>query len=382
MFNYQEIVGFIQSVYKTREFIPLHMPHFGGNEKKYILDAIDSTFVSSVGQYVNRFEEMMCQITGSKYAIACVNGTSALHMSLILAGVKKNDLVLTQAVSFIATCNAIKYISAEPLFIDIDKTTLGLCPISLENYLDQNTIIVNDVCIHSVTKQKISACVPMHTFGHPTQIEKIKKICDRYYIPLIEDAAESIGSYYKKQHTGTFGLLGVFSFNGNKTVTSGGGGCIVTNDEHLAKLGKHLSTQSKIPHKWEFVHDNIGYNYRMPNLNAAMACAQLEQLEKYLNSKREIAKKYENHFASTEIHFCKEPENATSNYWLNSILLPNHKSQIDFLQYSNDNGIMTRPIWKMLNKLSMFKDCMKADLSNSNFIEARLVNLPSSVISE
>ena len=382
MFNYQEIVGFIQSVYKTREFIPLHMPHFGGNEKKYILDAIDSTFVSSVGQYVNRFEEMMCQITGSKYAIACVNGTSALHMSLILAGVKKNDLVLTQAVSFIATCNAIKYISAEPLFIDIDKTTLGLCPISLENYLDQNTIIVNDVCIHSVTKQKISACVPMHTFGHPTQIEKIKKICDRYYIPLIEDAAESIGSYYKKQHTGTFGLLGVFSFNGNKTVTSGGGGCIVTNDEHLAKLGKHLSTQSKIPHKWEFVHDNIGYNYRMPNLNAAMACAQLEQLEKYLNSKREIAKKYENHFASTEIHFCKEPENATSNYWLNSILLPNHKSQIDFLQYSNDNGIMTRPIWKMLNKLSMFKDCMKADLSNSNFIEARLVNLPSSVISD
>ena len=378
---YSSITAFIRELFMVPNSpIYLHEPKFFGNERNYILTAIDSTFVSSVGEYVNRFEQMMCEITGAKYAIACVNGTAALHMSLILAGVEKNDIVLTQAVSFIATCNAISYIGANPLFIDIDKTTLGLCPKSLENYLSSNTHIKNNICFHKQTNQRVKACVPMHTFGHPAEIDAIKEICDKYYIHLVEDSAESIGSYYKSKHTGTFGLLSAFSFNGNKTVTSGGGGVIVTNNEKLAKLGKHLTTQSKIPHKWEFAHDNIGYNYRMPNINAALACAQLEQLNVYIKSKRETAKKYQSFFSDSEIKFCAEPPNSTSNYWLNSILLPSHKEQIDFLQYTNDNGIMTRPIWKTMDKLKMFQNCMKADLPNSNYIEERLVNLPSSVI--
>ncbi len=379
--NFSSTITFIRELYnQANGNIYLHEPRFVGNERKYVLDAIDSTFVSSVGQYVNQFEAMMCSITGAKYAIACVNGTAALHMSLILAGVCKNEIVLTQAVSFIATCNAISYIGAQPLFIDIDSDTLGLSPTSLENYLKEHAYTQGGSCYHKTTNQKISACVPMHTFGHPARIDAIQLICNAYHIPLIEDAAESIGSYYKGKHTGTFGLLGAFSFNGNKTVTSGGGGCIITNDEKVAQLAKHLTTQSKIPHRWEFAHDHIGYNYRMPNLNAAMACAQLEQLPMYITSKREIARNYQAHFQGTHIHFCSEPVHSSSNYWLNAILLTSHTEQLEFLQYSNDNGVMTRPIWKTMDKLTMFKDCMKADLTNSNYIEERLVNLPSSVI--
>lgn len=379
--NFLEIISFIRELYKKPTGnIYLHEPIFIGNEKRYINDAIDSTFVSSVGKYVDCFEAKMCQITGAKYAIACVNGTAALHMSLLLAGVQKNDLVLTQAVSFIATCNAITYIGAQPLFIDINKDTLGLCPKSLENYLAENATVENDVCIHKTTKQKISACVPMHTFGHPVQLNEIFEICNTYKINLVEDAAESIGSYYDGKHTGNIGLLAAFSFNGNKTVTCGGGGCIVTNDEKIARLGKHLTTQSKIPHKWEFTHDNIGYNYRLPNLNAAMACAQLEMLDVFVENKRKTAQRYLAFFENTDITCVAEPQKCSSNYWLNAIILQDKTAQQNFLQFSNDKGVMTRPIWTLMNKLAMFNNAMHSDLVNSTYIEERLVNLPSSVL--
>jgi aminotransferase in exopolysaccharide biosynthesis len=343
------------------------------------MDAIDSTFVSSVGRYVDRFEEMMTQYTGASYAIATVNGTAALHMCLILAGVKRDELVITQPLSFIATCNAISYIGAEPLFVDVDPKTLGLSAEKLELFLKEKTITKDQVCYHTESGKKISACVPMHTFGHPVEIDKIQAICEQYGVPLVEDAAESIGSKYQNKHTGTFGLLGAFSFNGNKTITCGGGGCIITNDEKLAKLAKHLTTQAKVPHAWEFVHDHIGYNYRMPNLNAAMACAQMEKLDDFIANKRILSEKYKTLFAGTPIQFIAEPEHSFSNYWLNCILLENREQRDAFLKFSNENKVMTRPAWTLMNKLEMFNHCIKEDISTALDIESRLVNIPSSV---
>lgn len=293
MYDYSSIVNFIRNIFNRTDFISLHEPKFRGNEKKYVLDTIDSTFVSSVGEYVDLFEKMMCEITGAKYAIAIVNGTNALHLSLLLAGVKQDDEVLMQPLTFMATANAIAYCNAIPHFVDVDKETLGLSPSILEKHLLENTVMKDGVCYNKNTGKRISACVPMHTFGLPMLIDELIVVCNKFNIPVIEDAAESIGSYYKSKHTGTFGLLGVFSFNGNKTVTSGGGGAIITDDVGLAKKAKHLSTQSKVPHKWDFFHDSIGYNYRMPNINAALACAQLEQLDNILNGKRKLAKEYE-----------------------------------------------------------------------------------------
>jgi perosamine synthetase len=376
---YSHIIQQIKSFFPNQAFIPLHEPRFTGNDKAYVMDAIDSTYVSSVGKYVDQFEDMMRDYTGAKYAIACVNGTAALHMSLILAGVKRDELVLTQAVSFIATCNAISYIGAEPVFIDIDKSSLGMSPVSLQLFLKENTRIENGQCIHIGTGKRIAACVPMHTFGHPIDLDGILEICNTYFIPLIEDAAESIGSKYKGQHTGTFGLLGAFSFNGNKTVTCGGGGVIVTNNEAIAKLGKHLTTQAKTPHKWEFNHDHVGYNYRLPNLNAALACAQMEQIDGFIKNKRALSSMYQQFFQSTDIEFVKEPIDTQSNYWLNAILLKDKAEQIKFLTESNDNGVMTRPIWTLTNKFPMFANCIQDDLENSRDIENRLVNIPSSV---
>jgi perosamine synthetase len=376
---YSHIIQQIKSFFPNQAFIPLHEPRFTGNDKAYVMDAIDSTYVSSVGKYVDQFEAMMRDYTGAKYAIACVNGTAALHMSLILAGVKRDELVLTQAVSFIATCNAISYIGAEPVFIDIDKSSLGLSPAALLSFFKANTKVENGQCIHIVTGKRIAACVPMHTFGHPIDIGTILEICNTYAVPLIEDAAESIGSKYKGQHTGTFGLLGAFSFNGNKTVTCGGGGVIVTNNEAIAKLGKHLTTQAKTPHRWEFNHDRIGYNYRLPNLNAALACAQMEQIDDFIKNKRALSSMYQQFFQGTDIEFVKEPIDTQSNYWLNAILLKDKAEQIKFLTESNDNGVMTRPIWTLTNKFPMFSHCIQDDLANSRDIENRLVNIPSSV---
>ena len=378
---YNDLVEFIRKTYKVPEaFIPLHEPRFFGNEKKYLLDAVDSTVVSSVGAYVDKFEDMMCDITGSRYAIALVNGTNALHLSLLLAGVEKDDEVLVQSLTFIATANAISYCNATPNFVDVDKETLGLSPSLMKEYLDEIAEMREGRCFNKKTGKRISACVPMHTFGFPLYIDELVDLCYEYNISVVEDAAESLGSYYKERHTGTFGLMGVFSFNGNKTVTSGGGGAIVTDNEELAKRAKHLSTQSKIPHKWQYKHDAIGYNYRMPNLNAALACAQLEQLNLYIKNKRELSDLYFDFFKDyKEMYLVRESKNAKANYWLNSIILKNKIERDNFLTFTNENGIMTRPIWGLMNKLEMFKDCPKADLRNAEWLEDRVVNITSSV---
>lgn len=377
---YKDFIELVRNYYNIPEaFIALHEPRFVGNDRKYVLDAIDSTFVSSVGKYVDRFEEMIRDYTGAKHAVATVNGTAALHMSLILAGVKSGDYVITQALSFIATCNAISYLNAEPVFTDIHPKTLGLDSDALRTFLKENSIVKNGACYHKVNGRRFAAVVPMHTFGHPVEIDKIAEICLEFHIPLVEDSAESIGSKYKNQHTGTFGLLGAFSFNGNKTITCGGGGVIVTNDDSLGKLGKHLTTQAKVPHPWDFVHDHIGYNYRMPNLNAAMACAQMEMLNQFLQTKRELSKTYQSFFETGDIQFVNEPENSISNYWLNCILLPSAEIRDSFLKYTNENKVMTRPAWRLMHKLDMFKNCLHGDLSVSENIEQRLVNIPSSV---
>ena len=377
----KDIINFIQKTFNTKEFIPLHEPRFTGNEKKYLNDCIDSTFVSSVGKYVDMFEEQFAKKVGSKYAIATVNGTSALHISLILADVKKDDEVITQPLTFIATCNAIDYIGAKPIFVDVDLDTMGLSAKSLNHFLKTNCELINKQCVNKTTSKIIKACVPMHTFGHPCRIDEIKEICDKWNISLVEDAAESLGSYYKEKHTGTFGKLGAFSFNGNKIITSGGGGVIVTDDENLAKRAKHLTTTAKVPHMYEYVHDEIGYNYRMPNLNAALLVAQLEQLDNFISSKRKLAKKYDEFFLSNEdITFVKEPKNSKSNYWLQAVIVNDIKNRDEFLEYTNKNGVMTRPIWKLMNELEMFKDAQCTKLDNAKYLEERVINISSSVI--
>ena len=378
---YKEVVDFIKATFNVADqFIPLHEPRFVGNEKKYVMDCIDSTYVSSVGKYVNLFEEKIKDFTGAKYAIATTNGSAALHLSLVLAGVKRDELVITQPLTFIATCNAISYIGAQPLFIDVDLKTKGLSPSKLEDFLKNNTKKDSTGNLfHSASGKRIAACVPMHTFGHPVEIEELVRICTEYNIPLIEDAAESIGSLSNGIQTGRFGLMGTFSFNGNKTITCGGGGMIVTDNDEIGLMAKHLSTQSKIPHPWNFEHDNIGYNYRLPNLNAAMACAQVEQLDAFIENKRELATLYSNFFKNTSIDFVSEPENCASNYWLNAVLLKDLKERDSFLEFTNKNNVMTRPVWTLMTKLEMFKDSIKGNIENAEWLEDRLVNIPSSV---
>lgn len=376
---YEKIVAFIQDTFATKNFIPLHEPRFIGNEKKYLNECIDSTFVSSVGAYVDRFEKEFALHVGSKYAIATVNGTAALHVSLVLMDVGENDEVITQPLTFIATCNAIMYCGAKPIFVDVDKETLSLSPEALQKFLNENADIKENRCINKTTGKIIKACVPMHSFGHPCRIDAIKAICDTWHIALIEDAAESLGSSYKGKHTGTFGKVGAFSFNGNKIITSGGGGVIVTDDKVLAKRAKHITTTAKVPHKWEFVHDEVGFNYRLPNLNAALLVAQLEQVTYFLENKRELAKIYEDFFERLNIKFIKEPKDSKSNYWLNAIMLENKKQRDVFLEYTNANGVMTRPIWTLMNTLEMFKTYQCGDLSNVIYLEERIVNIPSSV---
>ena len=382
MTKFNNIVDFIKKTYNTTDFIPLHEPRFIGNEKKYLNECIDSTFVSSVGKFVDLFEKMITEYTGSKYSVAAVNGTNALHIALMLSGVKQGDEVITQALTFIATANAISYCGANPVFIDVDKETLGLSHEKLEEFLSEKTYFDKSIKkqVNKHTKRPISACLPMHTFGHPAKIDKIVEICDKYNIPVIEDAAESLGSIYKNQHTGTFGKFGILSFNGNKTITTGGGGMILTNDQKLAKLAKHLTTQAKIPHRWEYAHDYVGYNYRLTNLQAALGVAQMESLPKFIENKRKLAKQYNEFFSSIGIKFVTEPKHSKSNYWLNAIELKNLDERNKFLETTNNSGVMTRPIWKLMNKLPMFKDCQAENLENSEFFEQRVVNIPSSVI--
>ena len=377
---YKDVIAFIQKIYKTTDFIPLHEPKFIGNEKKYLNECIDSTFVSSVGRFVDEFEEKIANYVGANFAVATTNGTSALHVALLLANVTENDEVISQPLTFVATCNAISYCGASPIFIDVDKDTMGLSPSALHDFLEKNTSIKNQQCINNKTGRVIKVCVPTHTFGQPCRIDEIKDICDRYYINLIEDATESLGSFYKNKHTGTFGQMGVMSFNGNKIITAGGGGCIITNNEVLAKKAKHLTTTAKVPHKWNFNHDMVGYNYRMPNLNAALLVAQLENLDNFIHSKRKLAGMYEEFFNSVDCAFVKEPIEGVSNYWLNSILLKNKQQRNEFLDETNSNSVMTRPIWTLMNKLPMFEDAECGDLLNAEWLEERVVNIPSSII--
>lgn len=375
-----KVVEFIRELYNQKEgLVALHEPRFTGNETKYTNDCIQSTFVSSVGTYVNKFEEIISKITEAKHAIATVNGTSALHIALLLSGVQYNEEVLTQPLTFVATTNAIRYIGAIPVFIDIDKETLGLSPDSLLEFLEKETVHKSNGLYNKNTDRKITACLPVHTFGHPAKIDQIVSICDKYNIPVIEDAAESLGSIYKEKHTGTFGKFGVLSFNGNKIITTGGGGMILTNDDQLASEAKHLTTTAKITHKWEYDHDKIGYNYRMPNINAALGLAQLEQLNSFIESKRRIAKKYIDFCDFEGLSIIQEPKEALSNYWLNALVLKDEKEKNDFIEFCHQENILVRPAWKLQNHLRMKSSFYETSLKNAEWFEKRLVNLPSSV---
>ncbi|SIN98511.1 LegC family aminotransferase [Halodesulfovibrio marinisediminis] len=373
------IIPFIRSVYSTDDFIPLHAPVFEGNEHEYVSRAIKSTFVSSVGKYVDQFEKQMEALTGTGKAVATVNGTAALHTALVMAGVRCGDFVITQALTFVATCNALHHMGATPIFVDVSKVSLGLCPIATEAYLDENAHIDGDgQCIHTETGRRIQAIVPMHTFGHPVQLGELDAICEKWNLVLVEDAAESLGSYYEGQHTGTIGEYGAVSFNGNKIVTTGGGGVVLCNQYENGVRAKHLTTTAKKPHPYEFFHDEPGFNYRMPNLNAALGCGQLEKLAEFLESKRRLALCYQDFFEGTEFEFVKEPPYAKSNYWLNAIICPSKDVRDRLLQVTNSASVMTRPVWTLMHRLPAFSSSPRGPLCNSESFESRIVNLPSS----
>ncbi|MDY6930145.1 MAG: LegC family aminotransferase, partial [Pseudomonadota bacterium] len=372
-----QLIRFVRDYFGTSEFIPLHAPVFPGREKEYVADTIESTFVSSVGAYVDRFEKDMARYTGSPRAVATVNGTAALHIALKLAGVEAGDLVITQPLTFVATCNAIAYCNAEPVFIDVDRDTLGLSARALEAWLEDHARLDPEgVCRTRTDNKVLRACVPMHTFGHPADLDGLVSVTRRWNIALVEDAAESLGSFYKSQHTGTFGALGTLSFNGNKIMTTGGGGMILAG-EKLADRAKHLTTTAKKPHPFEYIHDELGYNYRLPNLNAALGCAQLEQLETFIEAKRALAAAYEAFFKGTNLQFVKEPDDCRSNYWLNAVICEDKAHRDELLETTNEQGVMTRPIWALMNHLAMYQSCRRGDLSNAKWLEARVVNLPS-----
>lgn len=377
---YKETIQFIRNKFKTEDYIPLHIPLFKGNEKRYLNECIDSTYVSSVGPFVDKFEYLMNQITKTNKTTAVVNGTAALQVGLRLVGVKENDEVITQALTFVATANAIAYNNAYPIFLDVDLDTMGLSPLAVNDFLDEFGELREDGCYNKSTGRKISACLPMHTFGFPVHIDELIKVCKSWRIPIVEDAAESLGSEYKGKPTGSFGEVGAFSFNGNKIVTSGGGGAITTNNIEIGERAKFLTTTAKQPHPFEYIHNELGYNFRMPNLNAALACAQLEQLEIYLDNKRNLALSYEKFFSNKGIKFRTETKNTKANYWLMCVELEDSKERDLFLEFTNSNNVMTRPIWKSMDFLPMYKHCQSDQLLNTRFLEARIVNIPSSVI--
>jgi len=377
---FELIIKFIRNIYNTDGYIPLHEPRFIGNEKQYLKECIDSTYVSYLGGFVERFENMVKEFTGAQHAIATANGTLALHAALKLTGVEPGDEVLTQALTFVATVNAISHCGAQPVFIDSEKENLGMSTEKLEEFLENEAVMKNDgYCYNKKTNRKILACVPMHVFGHPVKIDRILDVCERYNIALVEDSAESLGSFYKNKHTGTFGKIGILSFNGNKIITTGGGGMIITDDEVFAKQAKHTTTTAKVPHKWEFIHDEVGYNYRMPNVNAAIGCAQMENLLVFLKSKREIALEYKNFFEEMGMEFFSEKDGCRSNYWLNAVVLKDRAQRDEFLEYCHNNGVMSRPVWTLMNKLLMYQHCQHTNLENAQWLEDRVVNIPSSV---
>lgn len=375
---FASLIRFIRDQYRSNDNIPLHAPVFNGREKEFVMDTIDSTFVSSVGPYVDRFEKEMATFTNTPSAVAVVNGTAALHTALKLVNVLPGDLVVTQSLTFVATCNAISYCGADPLFVDVDRRTLGLSPNALEDWLSEHALLDDQgVCRTVIGQRPIRACVPMHTFGHPVEVGAIIKVCDRWNLTLIEDSAESLGSYFRGRHTGTFGKVGVLSFNGNKIITTGGGGMILT-DKETAERAKHLTTTAKVPHPYEFIHDQVGYNYRLPNLNAALGCAQLEQLPRFLASKRILAERYIEFFKGSNFQAIEEPRECCSNYWLNGVICENTAQRDLLLKETNEAGIMTRPIWASMARLSLYPKAIQGPLVNTNWLEARTVNLPSS----
>ena len=375
----KDFVGEARRLFETDDFIPLHAPVFVGREKEFLIDCIDSTFVSSVGKFVDRLEAMVCEITGAKYSIAVSNGTTALHIALLAAGVESSNEVIMPALTFVATANAASYCGADPVFLDAERETLGLCPMALRKFLEKHCEVRGGKCINRQTGNVVGACVPVHIFGHPCDIESVVSICDEFSVPVVEDAAESMGSRIGQKHTGTYGQLGTFSFNGNKIVTCGGGGVIVTDDSDLAEWAKHVTTTAKAPHPYKYFHTELGYNYRLPNLNAALACAQLESIENFICNKRELADRYRHFFDGRSVDFVEERSGSSSNYWLNAIILPSEKERDEFLETTNSAGVMTRPIWELMPQLPMYQKAQCYGLENSEWIQKRLVNIPSSV---
>lgn len=361
--------------------VALHEPEFAGNEWRYVKDCLDSGWVSYKGAYVERFERDLAAFIGAKAAIAVVNGTAALHVCLILAGVQPGDEVILPSLTFVATANAVTFAGAITHFVDVEASTLGMDPVRLDAYLGDILERRGGDAVNRLTGRRIGAVMPMHTFGHPVDLDLILDVCRRHGIPLVEDAAESLGSYYKGRHTGNHGLVSGLSFNGNKIATTGGGGAIVTNDATIAERARHITTTAKLPHRWEFIHDEVGFNYRLPNLNAALGCAQLEELEGFLADKRRLADRYAEAFAEMAgIEVVREPEFGRSNYWLNAILLDPEQAGLrdPILQATNDAGFMTRPVWRLIHRLPMYAGAPRMDLPVSESIEARLINIPSS----
>lgn len=375
------LVEFIRDIHKTEEFIPLHAPTFNGNELDYVSETINSTFVSSVGKFVDDFEKKIEAYTHTSKAVATVNGTAALHTALYIAGVERGDLVITQALTFVATCNALYHMGAEPIFIDVSKVSLGLCPKAVENYLQEHATLDERGCVHKQTGQRIRAVIPMHTFGHPVELDELISVCQKWQLKLVEDAAESLGSFYKGKHTGTLGEFGAVSFNGNKIITTGGGGMVLCRDTQDGVHTKHVTTTAKVPHPYEFYHDEPGFNYRMPNLNAALGCAQMEALPNFLIKKRELAQQYKTFFTNSELIFVEEPDYAQSNYWLNAVICPDKNVREQLLKTTNSAGVMTRPIWQLMHRLPMFTNALRGELHVSEWVEAHLVNLPSTPLS-
>jgi aminotransferase in exopolysaccharide biosynthesis len=374
----EALVGHVRATFGPG-FIPLHRPVFEGREREYLVDCIDSNFVSSVGARVTEFEQQVARFTGARFAIATVNGTAALHVALQLAGVRRDDEVISQALTFIATCNALSYSGAHPVFVDVDRDTMGMSPDALRRFLEANAEKRDGSAWNRATGRRLAACVPMHTFGLPLRIEEIAQICEEWGIALVEDAAESLGSYVGERHTGRFGRLATLSFNGNKVITTGGGGMIITDDEELARHAKHLTTTAKIPHPYEFVHDEIGYNYRLPNLNAALGCAQMERLPEFLRIKARLAADYVEALAPYGWRLARAREGCTANYWLNAVIVESQQERDALLAYTNERDVMTRPIWRLMTRLDMFRHCQHDGLENSLWLEERVVNLPSSV---
>ncbi len=377
---YKDFVGFVKKLYSTNPVV-LHSPVFTGREKEYLAECIDSTFVSYVGEFVKRFEKKVAEYTGARYAVATVNGTAALHLALKVVGVQPGDEVITQPLTFVATANAIAHCGAVPAFVDVERDTLGMSPQKLQEWLEEHATLHPSTkqLINRQTGRRIAAVVPVHVFGHPCRIDAILEVAERFHLPVVEDAAEALGSWYRGKHPGTFGVAGILSFNGNKIITTGGGGMVLTDDPSVAEQAYHLSTTAKKPHPWKYEHDAVGYNYRMPNVNAAIGVAQMEQLSAFVDNKRQTAAAYAEFFRQKDIPFITEPDGARSNYWLNAIVLENYAARDAFLEFTNAQGVMTRPVWTLLHHLPMYRSAPRGDLSTAEWLAERIVNIPSGV---